>query len=61
MHIRHVRMRVSHRPMLVRMCVWFARWITSLMGVPVVHVMHVGMRMHEGLVSMLVLVMFGQM
>jgi hypothetical protein len=30
------------------------------MGVPVVDVMHVRMRMHEGLVNMLVLVMFCQ-
>jgi hypothetical protein len=56
-HIRHVRMRVSHWRMLVRMCVWFAGGITSLMRVPVVDVMHVRMRMHEGPVSRLVLVM----
>jgi hypothetical protein len=39
-HIRHVRVRMAHWPVLVSMCVWFARRITSLVGVPVV-VMHV--------------------
>ena len=59
-HIRHVRVRVAHWPMLVSMCVWFAWRITSLVGVPVVDVMHVRMRVHERLVKMLVLVMFCQ-
>src|SRR5437588_5680115 len=56
-HIGHVRMRMSHWAMLVRMCVWFARRILSLMGVTVMDVMHVRMRMHEGLVDVFVLVM----
>jgi len=59
-HIRHVRMRVSHWLVFVRMRVWFARRITSAMGMPVVDVMHVRMRMHERLVKMIVLVMFCQ-
>jgi hypothetical protein len=42
------------------MCVWFTGWITSAMGVLVVDVMHMRMRVHEGLVSMLVLMMFCQ-
>ena len=57
MHIRHVRMRVSHWPVLVRMCVGFTGWITNLMGVLVMDVMRVRMRVHEVLVKMLVLVM----
>ena len=59
-HIRHVRVRVSHWPVLVRMCVRFAGRIASVMGVPVMDVMHMRMRMHEGLVKMIVLVMFCQ-
>ena len=59
-HVRHVRVRVSHWPVLMGMCVWFAGRITSAMGVPVVDVMHVRMRMHESLVKMIVLVMFRQ-
>jgi hypothetical protein len=46
--------------MLVRMRVWFAGRVSSLMGVAVVDVMHVRMHMHERVVNMLVLVMFGQ-
>ena len=59
-HVRHVWVRVSHWSVLMGMSVWFAGRITSAMGVLVVGVMHVGMRMHEGLVNMLVLVMFCQ-
>ena len=59
-HVRHVWVRVSHWPVLMGMSVWFAGRITSAMGVLVVDVMHVRMRMHEGLVNMLVLVMFCQ-
>jgi hypothetical protein len=55
-HIRHVRMRMAHWAVLVSMRVWFTRRITSLVGVPVVNVMHVRMRVHEVLVKMLVLV-----
>jgi hypothetical protein len=36
MHIRHVRVRMAHWTVLVSMCVWFARRITSFVGVPVV-------------------------
>jgi hypothetical protein len=43
-HVRDVRVRMAHLPVLVSMCVWFARRITSLVGVPVVDVMHVRMR-----------------
>ena len=59
-HVRHMRVRVSHWPVLMGMCVWFAGRITSAMGVPVMDVMHVRMRMHKGLVKMIVLVMFRQ-
>ena len=55
-HIRHVRVRMAHWAVLVNMCVWLARRITSLVGVPVVDVMHVRMRVHEALVKMFVLV-----
>jgi hypothetical protein len=60
-HVRDVRVRVSHWRVLMGMCVWFAGRITSAMGVPVVDVMHMRVRMHESPVNMLVLVMFGQM
>ena len=56
MHIRHVRMCMAHWAVLVSMCVGFARRITRLVGVTVVNVMLVRMRVHEGLVKMLVLV-----
>ena len=59
-HIQHVRVRVLHWPVLVRMCVRFAERIASAMGVPVMDVMHVRMRMHEGVVKMIVLVMLCQ-
>ena len=59
-HVRDVRVRVSHWPVLMGMCVWFAGRITSAMGVLVVDVVHVRMCMHEALVNMLVLVMFCQ-
>ena len=59
-HVRHVRVRVSHWPVLMGMCVWFAGRIISAMGVLVVDVVHVRMCMHEALVNMLVLVMFCQ-
>ena len=55
-HIGHMRMRMAHCAVLVSVRVWFARRITSLVGVPVVDVVHVRMRVHEGLVKMLVLV-----
>jgi hypothetical protein len=42
------------------MCVGFARRITSIVGVSVVDVMDVRMRVQNGLVKMLVLVMFCQ-
>jgi hypothetical protein len=47
--------------LLVSMCVWFARRITSPVRVPVVDVMHVRMGVHEGLVNMLVLMTLCQM
>jgi hypothetical protein len=59
-HVRHVRVRVSHWPVLMGMCVWFAGRITSDVGVMVVDVMHMRMRVHESVVNMLVLVMFCQ-
>ena len=60
MHIRHVRVCMAHWAVPVSMRVWFARGITRLVGVTVMDVMHVRMRMHEGLVKMLVLVMLCQ-
>lgn len=60
MHIRHVRMCVSHWPVLVRICVRFAGRITSVVDVPMMDVMDVRMRVHDRLVKMRVLVMFCQ-
>jgi hypothetical protein len=59
-HVRHVWVQVSHWPVFVGMRMWFAGRIGSLMGVPMVDVVHVRMRMDKRLVIMLVLVMFGQ-
>lgn len=59
-HVRQVRVHVSHRPVLMGMCVWFAGRIISAMGVSVVDVMHMRVRMHERFVNMLVLMMFCQ-
>ena len=49
-HVRHMRVRVLHWPVLMEMCVWFAGRITSAMGVLVMEIMHVRMRMHESVV-----------
>ena len=59
-HVRHMRVHVSHWPVFMGMCVWFAGRIISAMGVLVVDVVHVRMCMHEALVNMLVLMMFCQ-
>jgi hypothetical protein len=56
MHVGHVRVHMAHWHVLVSMCVWFARRISSFVDVPVVDVMHVRMRVHEDLVKMVVLV-----
>jgi hypothetical protein len=61
MHIRHMRVGVSHWPVLVRMCVGFAGRIRGPMGMPVVDIVHVRVRMHEGFMKMLVLVTLRQM
>ncbi len=59
-HIRHVRVRVSHWLMLMSVGMWFAGRVGRLMGVPVVNIMHVWMRMHESLVNMLMFMSLGQ-
>ncbi len=59
-HVRHVRMRVPHRFVFVRMRVRLAGRIRRLMVVSVVDVMHMRMRMNNSLVHMLVFVMFSQ-
>src|SRR5438034_948482 len=51
---------MSHWVMLVRMRVWLAGRIRSLMSVSMVDVMHMRMRMDDSFVNMLVLVMFRQ-
>ena len=61
MHVRHVRVGMAHWHVLVSMCVWFARRITSPVRVPVVDVVHVRMGVHEDLVNMLVLMTLCQM
>lgn len=60
MHIRHVRVRMSHWLMLVGMCVGFTGRITSLMGMSVVHVVNMRMRVDESLMNVFMLVTFGQ-
>ena len=60
MHVRHVRVPMSHWLVLVRMRMRLARRVRSFMGVSVMDVMHMRMRMNESLVKMLMLVMFGQ-
>ena len=60
MHVRRVRVPMLHWLVLVRMRMWLAGWVRSLMGVSVMDVMHMRMRMNESLVKVLMLVMFGQ-
>jgi len=60
MHVRHVRVLMSQRLVLVRMRMRLAGRVRSFMGVLVMDVMHMRMRMNESLVKMLMLVMFGQ-
>ena len=60
MHVRHVRVLMSQRLVLVRMRMRLAGRVRSFMGVLVMDVMHMRMRMNESLVEMLMLVMFGQ-
>jgi hypothetical protein len=59
MHVRHVRVPMSHWLVLVRMRVRLAG-VRGFVSVSVMDVMHVRMRMNESLVKMLMLVMFGQ-
>ena len=60
MHVRHVRVLMSQRLVLVRMRMRLAGRVRSFVGVLVMDVMHMRMRMNESLVKMLMLVMFGQ-
>src|SRR5215469_3262533 len=60
MHVRQVRVPMSHRLVLVRMRMWLAGRVRSFMGVSVMDVMHMRMCMNESLVKMLMLMMFGQ-
>ena len=60
MHVRHVRMPMSHWLVLVRMRMRLAGRVRTFMGVSVMDVMHMRMRVNESLVKMLMLVMFGQ-
>ena len=60
MHVRHVRVLMSQRLVLVRMRVWLAGRVRSFVSVSVMDVVHMRMRMNEGLVKMLMLVMFSQ-
>ena len=61
MHVRHVWVRVPHRdvPMVVR--VRFACGIPRAVGVAMVLVVHMRVGMFHRLMSMLVLVMLGEM
>jgi len=60
MHVRQVRVPMSHWLVLVRMRMRFAGRVRSYMGVSVMDVMHMRMCMNESLVKMLMLMMFGQ-
>ena len=60
MHVRQVRVPMSHWLVLVRMRMRLAGRVRSYMGVSVMDVMHMRMCMNESLVKMLMLMMFGQ-
>ena len=59
--IREVGMAMTDRCVYVRMSVWLARRGTWFMGVLVVFVMHVGMRVRERLMLVLMSVPLGEM
>jgi len=54
MHVRHVRMPMSHWLVLVRMRMRLGGRVRSYMGVSVMDVMHMRMCMNESLVKMLI-------
>ena len=59
-NVRHVRVRVPHRAVLVEMSVRFARWIEGAMRVTMVFIMDMWMRMRHRRVNVFVLVMLGE-
>ena len=58
-HVRHVRMPVTQALMAMQMGVRFAGWIIPLVRMLVVLVMDMRMRMLQGLVNVLVVVVLG--
>src|SRR5262249_8903067 len=61
MHVGHVRVGMPKRAMLMKMRMRFAKWIGGVVRVPVVRIVHVGMRVREDFVNVLVLMVFGKM
>jgi hypothetical protein len=59
-HIRHMRVRMSHRCVLVGVRMWLPGRISIVVSVLVVDIVHMRMCMSERLMDMLVLVPFGQ-
>ena len=53
-HVRHMRMRMAHWLMFVKMRVRFSRWIIRPVGVAMVLIVNVGVRMTHCLVKMFV-------
>jgi hypothetical protein len=60
-HVGHVGMRVLEPTMTMRMGVRFAGRVLGQVWMLMVLVMHVGMRVHQRLMDMLVLVVLGHM
>lgn len=60
-HIGRMRMAVLEPAMLVGVGVRLARRVFGAMSMPVMLVVHVGMRVRHGLVDMLMFVAFGEM
>ncbi len=61
MHVGDMRVRMAQAAMLVRMRMRLAGRVAGLVRVPMMLVMHVGVRMGGRLVHVLMLVVFGQM
>jgi hypothetical protein len=59
-NVRHVRVRVPHRAVLVEMSVRFARWIEGAVRVTMVFVMDMWMRMRHRRVNVFVFVTLGE-
>ena len=60
MHVRHVRMGMSHRLVFVNVRVGLAGWVKSTMAMPVVFVVNMRMSVRHCRMGMFVFVTFGQ-